>query len=188
MATAPPTTPNWDRQATQDRVRHPLQRLRGYIRSYVGLEGAAVLGLYLALWFWLGLALDYGVFKLAGLDWVHVLSWEFRAGVLTVLVAGLLAVVAVKVLLRFFRTFREPALALVLERRFPKQLGDRLITAVELADPRVAERYGFSQEMIDATLREAAEQMDRLPVKEVFDWRRLKRLWVALLVLALGVY
>ena len=35
---------------------------------------------------------------------------------------------------RFLREFNERTLALVLERRFPKLLGDRLITAVELAD------------------------------------------------------
>lgn len=188
MATAPLTTAPWDREATQRRVRHPLQRLRGYLRTYVTAEGAAVLGLYLALWFWIGLALDYGVFRLAGWDWVQILSWEFRAGVLTVLVAGLLAVVAAKVLLRLLREFRDPALALVLERRFPRELGDRLITAVELADPAMAERYGYSQVMIDSTLREAAEQVDRLPVQEAFNWRRLRRLGLGVLGLTLGLY
>ena len=44
------------------KVLSPLARLRKYIRTYVSLEGAAVLGLYLALWFWIGLLLDYGFF------------------------------------------------------------------------------------------------------------------------------
>ena len=36
-------------------------------------------------------------------------------------------------LMRLLRRFRPEALALVLEKRFPKLLGDRLITAVELS-------------------------------------------------------
>src|SRR5207302_88746 len=83
------------------------------------------LGLYLALWFWIGLFLDYGFFKLFTWDWVQILPWGFRAGVLVVLVAGLLAAVATKVVTRLFKEFRDAALALVLERRFPQLLGDR---------------------------------------------------------------
>lgn len=188
MATAPSLPATWDRQAAHERVRHPLQRLRGWIRTYVTLEGAAVLALYLALWFWIGLGLDYGIFWLVGWDWVQILSWDVRAGILGVLVAGLLALVTLKVFLRLFREFREPALALVLERRFPKELGDRLITAIELADPAIAAKYDFSQPMIDATVRDAVEQVDRLPVKQVFDWKRLKRLGLLLLFFVVGVF
>ena len=52
------------------RVRSPLARLRGYIRSYVGIEGGLLLVLLTALWFWIGLSLDYGFFKLFAIDWV----------------------------------------------------------------------------------------------------------------------
>src|SRR5438552_3689878 len=104
-------------------VRHPLQRLRGTIRRYVALEGAAVVGLYLALWFWLGLLADYGAFKAFGFDWVQELPHWFRSGLLAALVLGLAAVVAVKVVRRLLVEFSPPALALVLERRFPAALG-----------------------------------------------------------------
>jgi hypothetical protein len=123
-----------------------------------------------------------------GLDWVQLLPVGFRAGVLIVLLAGLLAVVAVKVVLRLVRDFRAGALALVLERRFPSLLGDRLITAVEMADPRLARRYGFSQAMIDRTVQEAAERVDQLPIGEVFNWGRLGRYAIAVGVLSVGVY
>ncbi len=189
MATATtPTTPTWNREDSQRRVQHPLERLRSYIRLYVSAEGLAVLLLYLALWFWIGLLLDYGFFKAFGVDWVQELPWEFRAVLLTGLSAGLLAVVAVKVLLRLFREFRANALALVLERRFPQDLGDRLITAVELADPKLAQRYGYSQPMIDQTIRDAAERIDRLPVTDVFNWRRLRRQGNTVLLLTLGLF
>src|SRR5437870_4503326 len=170
------------------RVQHPLERLRGSIRTYVGLEGAAILVLYLAAWFWIGLALDYGFFKLFTVDWVQELPWGLRAATLAILIAGLLAVVAVKVILRLTREFSEPALALVLERRFPKELGDRLITAVELADVQKAARYGYSGPMIEQTIQDAADRVEKLPVGQVFDWKRLQRLWQIAGVATFGIY
>jgi hypothetical protein len=189
MATATPSRPTLAQLAeSQRRVRHPLESLRKYIRFYVSMEGVAVLLLYLALWFWIGLALDYGFFKLFGVDWVQELPWSFRAGALVVLLAGLLAVVAVKVLVRLLTEFRDDALALVLERRFPQLFGDRLITAVELADTSKTARYGYSPEMIEQTIVEAGERVDQAPVSEVFNWKRLTRQGVLLGVLIVGTY
>src|SRR5712692_3630199 len=188
MATVTPRPPVRSREESQRRVASPLERLRGAIRLYVTAEGAAVFLLYLALWFWIGLLLDYVFFKVTGIDWVQVLSHGFRLGLLLVLLAGLLAVVAVKVVLRLVREFREAALALVLERRFPNLLGDRLITAVELADPRVADKYGYSQAMVEQTIHDAAERVEKVPVNEVFNWRRLTRAFVLVAGLTFGVY
>jgi hypothetical protein len=187
MATVLPPTAH-DREEARRRVRNPLDRLRGTIRRYVSLEGAAVLGLYLALWFWIGLLLDYGLFRLFTFDWVQSTPWGFRAGVLAVIVAGLLAAVALNVLARLFREFRDSALALVLERRFPELLGDRLITAVELADTRRAVEQGYSLAMIEQTVQEAAERVEKVPLNEVFDWRRLVRRAVLVGLLSLGLY
>jgi hypothetical protein len=194
MATAPPRTP-FDRAATDRRVRHPLQSLRGYIRTYVTLEGAAAAVLYLALWFWVGLALDYGSFRLFAFDWVEELNEAegatpllVRGTLLGLLQLGLVAVVAFKIVRRLLREFNDPALALVLERRFPRELGDRLITAVELADTNLADRYGYSQPMIDQTIRDAAERVERVPVRQVFDWPRLWRQWLLAAFCALGIY
>jgi hypothetical protein len=188
MATVMNQKSSFNRDESQRRVRHPLERLRSYIRAYVTAEGLAILTLYVALWFWIGLLLDFGFFKTFGVDWVQVVPWELRAIVLAGLVTGLVVTVASKVLLRLLREFRDGALALLLERRFPALLGDRLITAVELADPRLAERLGYSQPMIDQTVRDAAERVDRLDLTEVFAWRRLRRLGVAVVVLTLGIY
>ena len=57
-----------NRGDTQRRVRHPLDALRGYIRFYVSLEGLLVAILYLAIWFWVALGIDYGCFKLFAFD------------------------------------------------------------------------------------------------------------------------
>jgi hypothetical protein len=188
MATV--TTPIRSRNLAEasQRVRSPLERLRRFIRLYVGLEGAAVVGLFLALWFWIGLVLDYGVFRLFHIDWVQELSWGVRCGILVLLLSGLAAAVAVKVVTRLFREFRDPTLALVLERRFPHILGDRLITAVELADPKKAAEVGYSPAMVQETIHEAAQRVEQLKIKEVFDLQRLTRRGVLIGLLALGGY
>ena len=188
MATVTSLKPSFDRDESQRRVRHPLQRLRSYIRSYVTAEGLAILGMYVALWFWIGLLFDFGFFKAFGVDWVQIAPWELRAVVLAGLLLGLVAVVASKVLFRLLREFRDNALALLLERRFPVLLGDRLITAVEMADPRLAQRYGYSQPMIDQTVRDAAERVDRLNPAEVFNWGRLRHYGLCLALITVGCY
>jgi hypothetical protein len=182
------------------RIVHPLHSVRGYIRGYVLAEGTLVSLLYLAVVFWVGLTLDFGFFKLMGFinralgisltwgDWVEILPRAFRAVVLGGLLLGLFALVFFKVVGRLTREFRDRALALVLERRFPRLLGDRLITAVELADPRLAARYGFSQAMIDRTVRDAAERVETVPIGQVFNWTRLIILTILLAFLTVGLY
>jgi hypothetical protein len=170
------------------KVASPLQQMRGIIRLYVTVEGCAALVAYAALCFWIGLLLDYGIFKITGLDWIHLLGRPVRGGVLACLLIGLVILVTVKVVGRLMCEFRAPALALLLERRFPKLFGDRLITAVELADPKKASRYGYSQVMLDQTIEEAAGLVDQAPVHDVFNWRRLRRSVVTAFALSMGVY
>src|SRR5262249_26790751 len=111
-----------------------------------------------------------------------------RAVVLGGLSAGLLAVVIFKVVTRVVREFNDRALALVLERRYPKLLGDRLITAIELADPQMAKRYRYSQAMVDYNVQDAANRVDQVPVGPVFNWRRLILHGVLVASLTVGLY
>lgn len=188
MATITTSVPSGNLADANQRVRSPLERLRRYIRTYVGLEGAAVVGLYLTLWFWIGLIFDYGVFRLFHFDWVQETSWGVRCGLFVVLVSGLLAALALTVVTRLLREFRDTALALVLERRYPQILGDRLITAIELADPRKAAEIGYSRAMVEETIHEAAQRVEQLQIQEVFEWRRLIRHACLLAVLVVGGY
>src|SRR5579885_3451235 len=188
MATISTSVRSRNLAEAHERVRSPLERLRRFIRTYVSLEGDAVVGLYLALWFWIGMILDYGVFRLFHFDWVQETDWGARCGLLVILLSGLLAAVALTVLTRLFREFRDPALALVLERRYPQILGDRLITAVELADPRKAAEIGYSPAMVQETIHEAAQRVEQLKIKEVFDWRRLVRRGILIGIFVLGGY
>src|SRR5262249_14803605 len=109
-----------------------------------------------------------------------------RIVLLAVLVGVVGGLVITKVALRWIREFKDSALALVLERRFPRELGDRLITAVELADAKKASGYGYSQAMIEETIRDAVERIDRLPVSGVFNWSRLVWLWVGVGAVTVG--
>src|SRR5262249_39689745 len=50
------------------------------------------------------------------------------------------------------------------------------------------DKYGYSQEMVDHTIRAAAERVAQVPVKEVFNWGRLVRQWLLVLATGVGVY
>lgn len=180
-ATATSSTPTAE---PPDRIRHPLVRLRGTIRRYIILEGTLAVALVLALWFWIGLALDFGSFKLFGFDWVQEWPRWVRGGLLSAALTGVAAVVITKLVRRLTVDFRPRALALVLERKFPETLGDRLITAVELADLDRAESQGYSRAMIAETVREAGDRVATVPVHDVFAWLRLRRQAVWLLAAA----
>lgn len=173
MSTAQPQRTT-DRLAARDpQVYHPLDRLRGIIRKYVVIEGVLSAALFLAAWFTLGLALDYGLFKVTGWDWVRDGATWVRALALATALGLFVAILVFRIARRVNKDFSYPALALVLERKFPKQLGDRLITAVEMADVDAMGRYGYSTEMIRATIAEARERVGKVPVEEAFNWRRL---------------
>jgi hypothetical protein len=174
-----------DRLAARDpQVYHPLDRLRGVIRRYVVIEGALSAVLFVSVWFTLGLILDYGLFKVSGWDWVRDGARWVRLVALLAALGVFASILVFRIARRVNKEFSYPALALVLERKFPKQLGDRLITAVEMADVEAMGRFGYSTEMIRATIAEARERVGTVPVEAVFNW---KRLWV-LGLLAVGLF
>jgi hypothetical protein len=176
MATVEMSRPKPNRVAESDpQVYHPLDRLRGIIRRYVVIEGALLAVVFLALWFTVGLVLDFGLFKVSGWDWVRDGSWWVRFLALVVALVMFVSILVFRIVRRLTTEFSYPALALVLERKFPKLLGDRLITAVEMADVEAMGKFGYSKEMIRVTIAEARERVGKVPVNEVFNW---KRLWV----------
>lgn len=129
---------------------------------------------YFAIWIFLGVQRGEGAIP---------------SPLMGLIVAGLLiAFAAVIVIKRLLYEFRDPALALVLERRFPQLLGDRLITAVELNNPKLAESYGYSPVMVEQTIREAADRVGELDPAEVFNWRRLYWQGFIALLLTIGAY
>src|SRR5262249_52696729 len=87
---------------------------------------------------------------------------------------------------RLLSGIREQALAIILERRFSGLLGDRVITSVELG--KAPDSFGYSRPMLDRTMAEAAERIERVRVRDVFDWQRLRRLAFRALVWTVGLY
>jgi len=182
-----PTTPTTPTTAARldPEVLHPLDRLRGTIRRYVVVEGLLSVAIFLAAWYVAALVVDFGAFKLLTWDWALDAPVWLRGVALAAGLLGLAAIVAVRIARRLATEFTYPALALVLERRFPRVLGGRLITAVELADVEAQEQYGYSKDLIRQTIREARERVGTVPAADVFDWGRLRRLaaWAGGLVL-----
>jgi hypothetical protein len=155
-------------------LTHPLEQLRGGIRRFVLWDGLIAAGLVVVLGYWLGVAFDYGAFKLFTVDWVLDAPKLLRVVGLLLFVALLAAVVGYLWYYRLTRTFSYPSLALVLEKRFPNQLGDKLITAVELADVEKAKKAGYSADMLRDTIADARERVAKVPVTDAFNWARLK--------------
>ena len=166
-------------------TRDPLDRVRGLIRRYVVIEGLLAAGFVFALAVCVSLAVDFGLFYLAGVDLVLDAPGGLRLAGLVVTVALAAGVLLLLVAVRLARRFSDPEIALLLERRFPEELGDRLITAIELADEAKATRHGYSLALVRRTTAEAAERVAGLPVSRVFDWARLRRRAALLAVVVL---
>jgi hypothetical protein len=150
-----------------------LDRLRSRIRSYVLLEGLAIVVALLAGLFWLTLLLDVGYFRLTNLE----LPVAVRATLVTLTVAVSVFAGLTYIALRLMRRLRARALALVLERRFP-ELNDGLILAVERAERSAGSPSPLEDLMLERTTAQVAAAAERLDVADVFDRRPLRRAMV----------
>lgn len=163
-------------------IREALQALRTRIRKYVLLHGSAVFLALLCGLFWLGLTFDVVHFQIRKLE---LPEW-FRIGFLLVVVGLLTAALVSSILLRILRGYRFKALALVLERQFP-QLGDRLITAVELSDDPGNADSGLGGAMLQRTVLDAGQRVKALDLDQVFNRVPLRRWTVIASVLCVSV-
>lgn len=159
-----------------------LARLRSRIQRYVLLEGTASVLVVLGILFWLSLGLDWSYFFLQRAELPRWIRFVIEvAGICTCLglFAGWVAV-------RWLRQFRQRALALVLERRFP-ELNDRLITAIELSDGKSSAQPHLTQAMLQRTIDEVREASTHLDLATVFDKRPLMRAGISASCLAVSV-
>jgi len=177
-----------DLSIVDPKIAHPLGKLRGIIRRYVAIEGVLAVILFLAVWFWLAMLIDFGVFKLFAFDWALDAPKTLRVIALVLAIAGLGALLVTRIVMRLTKDFSNSSLALVLEKRFPKILGDRLITAVQLSDLEWAKKYGYSVQMIEKTIADVRQKIDEVPVQSVFNWKRLWLQGAVFLGLTLGLF
>jgi septum formation topological specificity factor MinE len=155
------------------KISNPLERLRGLIRLFVSFDVVLFAGLFLVIWFLSWVAFDYGVFKAAGIDYALYSHWGLRLAFIALMLTILVAYIGVRVYRLLNKDLSYTSLALVLEKRHPELLRDRLITAIELSDLDKAEAQGYSREMIQQTIDEAHERVGQVNVRSVLRWKRL---------------
>ncbi|MBN1910622.1 MAG: hypothetical protein JW818_12830 [Pirellulales bacterium] len=144
-------------------VRTTLESLRGRIRLYVWLHGLAVAICWLGVAFWASLIID----------WFFEPVREIRALALVGVAIAVGGVILKLVIGRLRVPLADSSMALLLERRFP-ELGDSLLTAVELAG-HPAEDEGFSEAMLEHTSHDADQRIGLVRVGAVFDPVPLRR-------------
>jgi hypothetical protein len=152
-------------------VRSRIDELRAGIRRYIWLEGLAAIAVWLGLWFWMSMAID----------WFFEPPRLVREILLAAGGLGLAGALFVYILRRAFVSLSDSNMATVLERRFP-EFNDSLLTTVALAG-QSAVQTGFNPDMLANTGRRAEQNMGAARVADVFD----PMPWVRKLVVALGL-
>lgn len=79
-------------------------------------------------------------------------------------------------------------MALALERHFGKELGDSVITAVELSDKAIVERQEMSAALVEVTRQKAISSLSKINIDDVFNSNRPFRLLLTSLGVFLGGY
>lgn len=174
-------------------LRRPLQQLQTGIRRYVVIEAVAILILGIAAWSLFSLILDWGLFfQLFHFDYITDASnsvKEFvRDGLFIVLIILAGWVLIRFLFLRITRPLPDWELALLLERKYGRELGDRLVTAVQMSDSAGVSKQGYSWAMVEAATQEAEKSLQNLAVSDTLNSKRLtKRIALALGCLLLAV-
>jgi hypothetical protein len=164
-------------------ILQPLDRLRGMLRRYIVVDGLLYVALAVAVWCLLGMLFDYGVFLGLNFDWVLDAPKALRILALALLVIVVVGILVISIGMRVGKSLSYSSLAMVLEKRFPTQLGERLITSVELADIERSQKQGYSLDMIRRTILDASDRLEDVPLKRVFNQKRLR--WKTLLAVGL---
>jgi hypothetical protein len=151
-----------------------LTRLRGRVRRYILLEGLAIVIAILGVGFWLSFGLDELYFQVRKLELPRWLRLTFTVAFAAALVSAFITWIAA----RLWHSFGRRMLAIILERRFP-ELGDSLITAIEMQDSPRATASPLTAVMFQRTAHEAAERIGRLNLESVFDPKPLRRAAIA---------
>lgn len=156
-------------------IRSVLGDLRRRIRSYIWLQGLALVVAWVMLSFWITLALD----------WMIEPPPLFRALLLVVVGGVLLWILYRFILARAFVPLNDTSMAVLLERRYGN-FRDSLLTTVELAS-HPDHAASFNREMLSYTRGEALEHAARVRVSDIFENRPLMRSLFAAVVLAASV-
>jgi len=141
-----------------------LKALRSKVATALAIDGGARLaGVLLAI-----VAISFTVDRI----------FKLETAARVVILIGMLGAVGWTVYRYFVRRLRgvpdEDPLAIAVERRFP-ELGDRLISALQLARETDPERYGMSPQLVDDAIGEALEPASKLRFGEILATARIGR-------------
>lgn len=154
----------------QNEIRTRLGELRSAIRRYLLLEGAAVVVVLLAVWFWVTYLVDIGYFGSTRLE----LPKGFRTAALVVGLGGIALTAMSWIATRVMRPLRMDSLALLLEQKFPEFNG-RLMSALRSYVPD-----GEAATMMAARNEQhAADRLRDVDVLEVLNPAPLRRWAIA---------
>jgi len=152
-----------------------LNRLKANIRLYLFLEIAAQYLAVVAIFCWASLGLDY---------WLEMRLWV-RGAILALAGTGLLVGVLIAMFGRLLVGLPLSRLALAIESLVP-ELGDRLITALELEKYLKEADPSFSHSLARNAIDSAAEAVKGIRTRELMDFRRLRRVLATAFVLVLS--
>ncbi len=177
MAPERKTTP----KALPTSLQQPLGKLRTAIRRYIQLESISLVVIACFVWALMGLLIDWGfLFQILGFDYVREgspsIQTFLRSGAQLILIAGVSYILIRYLFSRLFTPISTSDLAVLLERRFPKELGDKFVTAVELNDWEKAREHGYSPSMLEVTTRQAERDISSIAIDETLNKHRLRKL------------
>ncbi|MBS3820684.1 MAG: hypothetical protein KGY81_02860 [Phycisphaerae bacterium] len=155
-----------------------LRGLRLALRGRLAAEGLA----------WVLAALAGLVVVTFAFDYALRLDRPLRAIIVASCLAGVLVVLVRRLIAPQCVAMTAESLAMLIESRY-RHLGDRFISALQLADRGRAVAAGMSGAMIDRVAAEAGQQIGSIKFNAVVDRRRLARAWglaLAMLVLVGG--
>jgi|GEM_PF-414515 len=163
-----------------------LGKLRERIRQYLIVRGVVFSLLVLSASFWLAMVFDRGIFLLLGWDWAQILPGPVRGLPVVSMVLIIATYLVFRVILPSMAPFSRSGLALLMEHRFPGELGQQLITAVDLRDPAEGARLGYSADLVNRVFSQAARALEQTPVDQVLNWRRMNLIAALALFACIG--
>lgn len=166
-------------------LRELLSSLRRRIRLYVLLEGLALLVVWLAVTFWIGLAVDY-------LPVTFGASEMPRAARVVCLIAiyGVSGYIFYRwVLVRLLARMSDTSMAILIERRYP-QFRESLLTAVERPVDEELSEVAFREGMIRQAVTQAVENSRQVKLNDIFNpWPLTRNVVLAVvLLISIGVF
>lgn len=173
------------REPLPESITSLLDTLRGRIRRYVILEGFAAILIWLAVVFWIGLALDYVPVTFGASE----MPVEARTVLLAIAGIGSLWLFFRMIVSRLWVSMPNRSLALLIERRYP-QLGECLLTTVEASESKHEVVDAYEQEMLAKTRHDALAAIPEVNLTELFDptplWR--KGLGALFAIITIGIF